>query len=109
MRSFALASLAGLCLLVAGHASAHGSTVLLSYGQVKPPRVTIRAGQTVHFRNASATPRTFTLKGGAFESPPLARGEDWHHEFPEPGSFPYAVVEFPDMRGEIVVAPPADD
>jgi len=104
------AALLTTLLLLAGAASAHGPSVRLSYGRVAPPQLAIRAGQTVHFHNASATPRTFTVQalGGAFESPPLARGEGWHHEFTEPGSYPYAVAEFPDMQGLLIVAP-ADD
>jgi plastocyanin len=91
-------------------AAAHGPSVDLSYGRVTPERLAIHAGDTVHFHNHSTMPRTFTVRGadGAFESPPLGRGGDWHHTFEEPGSYAWSVVEFPDMRGTVVVAPPAD-
>ena len=104
------AALFSTILLLAGAAAAHGPSVRLSYGKVAPPQLAVRAGQTVHFQNASATPRTFTVQAedGAFESPPLARGEGWHHEFTEPGSFPWAVAEFPDMTGRVIVAPAED-
>jgi plastocyanin len=100
--------LAPLALLFAAAASAHGPTVRLSYGRVAPESISIRAGEVVHFHNESATPRTFTVRSdtGAFASPPLARAEGWHHEFPEPGRYPYSVIEYPDMRGTVVVAPP---
>jgi plastocyanin len=103
----AAACLFACALLLAADALAHGPSVRLSYGRVTPERLVIRAGQTVHFHNASSTPRSFTVKAeaDAFESPTLARGEGWHHEFAEAGSFPYAVAEFPDMRGVVVVAP----
>ena len=96
-----------LVLLLAGAAAAHGPSVKLSYGSVSPPRLVIRAGDTVHFHNHSTTPRTFTVRGagGSFESPAMARGEGWHHTFEEPCSFAYGVVEFPNMQGAIVVAP----
>ena len=97
-----------LCgLLLGTEALAHGPSVRLSYGRVAPAQLAVRAGQTVHFHNASATPRSFTLQAedGAFESPPLARGEGWHYEFLEAGSFHFRVAEFPDMRGVIIVAP----
>ena len=107
VRSAIRASFVAICLLAASEALAHGPTVSLSYGRVAPAKLAIRVGQTVHFVNASTTPRTFTLvaEGGAFESPPLARGEGWHHEFAEPGAYPYSVSEFSDMVGEVVVAP----
>lgn len=94
-------------LALASAATAHGPSVRLSYGSVAPAQLAVRAGQTVHFHNASATPRTFTVRaeGGTFESPPLARGEGYHHEFTEPGSYPYRVAEFPDMQGLVIVAP----
>jgi plastocyanin len=103
----ALAWIAPLALAVATSASAHGPSVRLSWGRVAPETIAIHAGDAVHFQNESATPRTFTIRSevGAFASPPLARGEGWHHEFPEPGRFPFAVDEHPDMRGTIVVAP----
>jgi plastocyanin len=95
-------------LLAAAPAFAHGPSVRLSYGRVAPESIAIRTGEVVHFQNDSATPRTFTIR---FEtdpvaSPPLARGEGWHHEFPEPGRFPFAVDEHPEMRGVVIVAPP---
>jgi plastocyanin len=102
--------LVALAVSIATAAAAHGPSVRLSYGRVAPESLAIRAGEVVHFQNDSATPRTFIIRSdtGAFASPPLARGEGWHHEFPEPGRFPFAVDEHPDMRGTIVVAPPAE-
>ena len=107
MRTSILSGFAAICLLAATGALAHGPEVHLAYGRVSPSKVTIRAGQTVHFHNNSTTPRTFTVvaDGGAFESPPLARGEGWHHEFSEPGSYPYSVSEFSNMVGLVLVAP----
>ena len=108
MRDSLLPSLlAALLLTIGAVASAHGPTVQLSYGRVSPERLVIRAGETVHFHNRSTTARTYTVRGedDAFTSPPLARGEGWHHEFPEPGSFAFVISEFPDMKGRVVVAP----
>lgn len=111
VRRVALAALVSLVLLGAGPAFAHGATVRLSYGRVSPPQIAIHAGEVVHFENASATPRTFTVKGdeGSFESPPLGRGEDWHHKFPKAGEYKFTVAEFPEMQGEVVVVAPNGD
>ena len=106
MRACLPATLAVL-LLTASTALAHGPSVRLSYGKVAPQKIVIRAGDIVHFQNVSSTPRTFTVQaeGAAFGSPPLARGEGWHREFAEAGSYRYSVAEYPDMRGEVLVAP----
>jgi plastocyanin len=107
LRASILSGFVVICLLTATDALAHGPEVHLSYGRVSPAKVTIRVGQTVHFHNDSTTPRTFTVvaDGGAFESPPLTRGEGWHHEFSEPGRYPYSISEFSDMIGLVLVAP----
>ncbi|MGH0030651.1 MAG: cupredoxin domain-containing protein [Myxococcota bacterium] len=104
------ALVAVLCLFAPLAAAAHGPSVKLSYGRVTPPSLAIHAGDTVHFHNHGTTPRVFTVRGDddAFESPPLARGEGWHHTFEEPGSYGYGVAEVPGMRGTIVVVPKDD-
>ena len=96
-----------VALLTATPAGAHGPTMRLAYDGVRPPQLAIRAGQTVHFVNASTTPRTFTLVAddSSFESPPLPRGEGWHHTFEAPGTYEIHVKEHPSLRASIVVAP----
>ena len=86
-------------------AAAHGPTVRLSYAGVRPARLVLVVGQTVHFLNANSGPGTCTLiaEGGAFEARPLERGKGWHHTFEAEGSFSFFVEEFPSARGEIVV------
>jgi len=103
------------CLLLgalcAPAASAHGPTVKVAYGGVKPTALTIRVGDTVHFHNhnASGSPCTVAARDGSFESPTLGRGEGWHHTFETPGRFPFVVREFPSAAGAIVVVPADGD
>jgi hypothetical protein len=68
----------------------------------------VTAGATVHFHNANAGTGACTVvaEGGAFRSPPLARGGGWHHTFPAAGRFPFVVEEYPSARGEVVVVEP---
>lgn len=105
-RAAALAA-ALAALLAAVPAGAHGPTVRLAYDGLRPSQLAIRAGQTVHFHNASTTPRTFTLiaDDGSIESPPLARGEGWHYTFETPGTHALHVKEHPNLRATILVAP----
>ena len=103
----AAALLAATAALLALPAAAHGPTLRLAYDGLKPARLAIRVGQTVHFHNASTTPRTFTVQAddGSFESPPLPRGEGWHHTFESSGAFDLHVKEHPKLRATIFVAP----
>ena len=100
-----LAATAIAVLLAAPLAAAHGPTVRLSYAGVRPARLVLVVGQTVHFLNANSGSGTCTLvaEDGAFEAPPLGRAEGWHHTFEAAGSFAFFVEEFPSARGEIVV------
>jgi len=97
--------LIAVALALAGHAAAHGATVRVSWSGVKPEKITVRAGATVHFHNANASgsPCTLVADDGSFESPTLGRAEGWHHVFGEPGTFTYHVKEMSDARGTIVV------
>jgi hypothetical protein len=98
-------ALAGV--LAAPAAWAHGATLRASFGGVKPPVLVIRAGETVHFVNANVSPGPLTIASddGSFESPPLARGEGWHHRFDAVGRFGVHVKGFESSHGQIVVAP----
>ena len=99
--------MAVLWLLGAGPAVAHGPAVELSLDRVSPAAITIGAGQWVHFKNTSVTPRTMTVRAadGSFESPAMGRGEGWHHTFEDVGTHSYGVMEFPSMTGEVTVVP----
>jgi plastocyanin len=72
---------------------------------VVPATLAIHAGDVVHFQNANASAGTCTILAddGVFASPPLARGEGWHHTFSDPGTYGFFVEEFPSARGKIVV------
>ena len=80
----------------------------VAYSGIKPARLVIPVGATVHFHNANLGGGVITLVGdeGSFESPPLPKGEGWHHTFEEAGSFSFHVKELSSVRGTVVVAPP---
>lgn len=100
-----------LCLLVLVPASGswgHGDTIQLSYSGVRPERLSVLAGTTVHFRNAnrSGAPCTVVIKPSEAKSPRLGRAGDWHHTFPDAGEFLFFVEEFPSSTGKIIVTQP---
>jgi plastocyanin len=111
--ALAFAAAIGLLALAAGHAVAHGDTIRVSYAAVRPERLVIGAGTTVHFHNAnsSGAPVTIVLGAGdaAVRSPVLGRAEGWHHTFDLAGEHPFHVAESPSRTGlVVVVTAPAD-
>ncbi len=84
---------------------AHGPTVRVSPGRVVPPVLTIRAGDTVHFHNASSSGAgcTVVADDGSFESPTLGRAEGYHHTFEEPGEVAFHLKESSKARGRVIV------
>lgn len=88
-------------------AAAHGATVSVSWSGVVPDHLTLEVGGTVHFTNAnsSANPCTVVADDDSFESPPLKRGEGWHHTFKKAGSYGFHVKEMATVRGVILVVP----
>ena len=87
---------------------AHGPSVRVSYGGVKPAQLAIHAGQTVHFHNANASAGSCTIVAtdGSFQSPRLERGEGWHHTFEKQGDHAFFIGEYPGAKGRVVVAAP---
>lgn len=100
---FALATCVGLG---SPHpAVAHGNTIRVSYRGVKPVRLVVVAGTTVHFHNANSSGAvcTVVIDGDIAESPPLSRSEGWHFTFDSPGEYHFFVKEYPSRTGEVVV------
>jgi len=108
--SFAVMLVASFTLMLAtaGEAVAHGDTIKVSYAAVRPEKLIIKAGTTVHFHNANASPKVCTIvfDEGGLESPALARAEGWHYTFEKPGQYTFHLKELPSRTGVIVVAGP---
>jgi plastocyanin len=96
--------------VAAGLALAHGDTIRVSYSAVRPGRLVVATGTTVHFHNAnsSGAPCTVVIGDGdeAVESPPLGRAEGWHYTFESPGEYRFHLKEYPSRTGVVVVAAP---
>ncbi len=105
MRSTLGAAALVVALSVPTVALAHGVIVNVGHNRISPAEVTISAGGIVHFHNQDEMPggHTIVADDGSFESSGLAKGEDWHHTFPEPGTYTYHIKEHPTATGKIVV------
>ena len=105
MSSTPLRLLGFATLAIAATAWAHGATVEVGHNKIRPAEVEIQVGGVVHFTNGVAMPGGHTLVAddGSFESPPLDKGDDWHHTFDAAGVHAYHIQEHPDAKGRIVV------
>jgi len=108
----AIACLVALHSIAPGEALAHGDTIRVAFSGVRPERLVVVAGTTVHFHNANASgsPVTVVIGEGEsrVESPVLGRAEGWHHTFDTPGEYRFHVKEYPSREGVVVVAPAPD-
>lgn len=104
MRRF-LHGLVLLLLLAAAPAFAEGTVVTIGHNRIDPAEVTIKAGESVTFHNVDEMPggHTVVADDGSFESPPLAKDQDWAHTFDEPGTHTYTIKQHPGAKGRIVV------
>ena len=69
----------------------------------KPPVVTVKAGDTIEWRNDDPVPHTATSKQAGFDSGSIAAGATWRYVAKKKGRFAYACKFHPIMKGEIVV------
>jgi plastocyanin len=82
---------------------AHVHVVTIDSFAFKPPVVTVKAGDTIEWRNADPVPHTATSKEGGFDSGSIAAGATWRYVAKKKGRFAYDCTFHPIMKGEIVV------
>lgn len=73
-----------------------------SYG-FSPASITIQAGTTVTWNNASSAPEGHTVSGSGLESGTLHQGQSYSHSFGSPGTFSYICSIHPYMKGAVTV------
>ena len=88
-----------------GHALASDFLVVISNFTFTPAETTIRAGDTVTFRNDDDIPHLVIAKDGAFKTKVLDTGNTATVPFKTVGEFPYFCGLHPHMLGKVVVAP----
>jgi len=101
MRVFTLAT---ALLLVAAPALAD-VTIEVGHNRIAPATVTIKKGESVTFHNVDEMPggHTIAAEDGSFQSPPLAKGQDYTHKFETSGKVKVKIVQHPQATGEIIV------
>ncbi|MFQ5698383.1 MAG: cupredoxin domain-containing protein [Myxococcota bacterium] len=98
-------SLTVLLLWVGSPALAGSPVVKVGHNHLDPAELSVAAGSTVTFRNEQEMPggHTIVAEDGSFESPGLAKGEEWSHTFEEPGTYRYIIKQHPTAKGTIIV------
>ena len=89
-------------------ASAHGPTIEISHGELKPSLLNLFVGTTVHFSNTVAMPGGHVIvdESGTIESPALVSpGDGWHYTFEKEGTFEIYIKQHPTTKARIVVVP----
>ena len=66
-----------------------------------PPKVEVKSGGVVEWKNEDITPHTAT--SAAFDSTSIDPDKSWKHIFGEPGNFPYSCTFHPDMKAVVIV------
>ena len=68
-----------------------------------PGEIEIAVGTTVTWMNNDTVPHTATATDGTFDSSILDPGSSFSYTFDKPGSYAYACLIHPKMKGTIVV------
>lgn len=73
-------------------------------GFVYAPRtISVKAGQSVTWRNADPAPHTVTQTPGGFSSKSMSRGDGYTRRFDRAGRYSYLCALHPGMKGTVLV------
>jgi plastocyanin len=100
--ALALAACAGTHA-VAAPAAQHVHVVTIDGFAFKPPVVTVKAGDTIEWRNDDPVPHTATSTSGGFDSGSIAAGATYRWVARKPGRFDYLCTFHTIMKGTVVV------
>jgi len=79
-------------------------TVIIDRFMFTPPTLTVRAGETVVWKNLGMVPHTATVtKGKAFDSGVIEKGASWRYKASKKGTFEYLCTLHPNMKGKLIV------
>jgi plastocyanin len=84
-------------------ADPRAAVVTMGDASFQPATVTVKAGQSVTWKNGSKL--THTATGSGFDSGNIGPGQSWTHTFSKAGTYPYVCVphQAAGMKGTVVV------
>ena len=103
MASSAALPLLATGALAAAHATPTTHTVTITGMAFSPANLSIKAGDTVIFRNDDRAPHDATASNGAFATPRLEPGQAAQLTFPQAARYDYICSIHPSMTGSISV------
>ncbi|HVZ90839.1 MAG TPA: cupredoxin family copper-binding protein [Rhizomicrobium sp.] len=103
MKRHAIGAAAALALLFAATPAAADGAISIKNFDFAPMTLTVRAGETVTWRNDDEEPHTVVSLDGLFRSAAMDGGESFSFRFDKPGTYKYLCSIHPRMTGAIVV------
>jgi len=88
-------------------ASAGTHVVTINNFKFQPAELTVKAGETVQWKNADIVPHSATAnevsQARAFDSGSIAKGGSWQWVAAKPGAYDYICTLHPNMKGRLTV------
>jgi mono/diheme cytochrome c family protein len=81
------------------------ATISITNSAFRPHTIIVATGATITWQNEDTVAHTVSSSEGWFDSGQLAAGEDFSHQFDQPGTFRYGCGNHPQMEGVIIVMP----
>ena len=76
--------------------------VVMKNMKFNPPKVEVKSGDIVEWKNEDITAHTAT-SAGRFDSGSIDSEKSWRHTFVEKGDFPYTCTFHPEMKAVVTV------
>lgn len=84
-------------------AGATNHIVVIRQVHFNPPQMTVKAGETVEWKNEDIFSHTVTADNGSFDSGLIAPGNSWQRTFEQAGTVGYHCRPHPNMRAALVI------
>ena len=83
--------------------TADSTQVSIAQMRFEPAVITVKAGDTVTWRNSASIPHTVTAKGKGPSSGTLRTSQAFSHTFDKDGTYNYYCAIHPSMTGKVIV------
>lgn len=80
-------------------------TIVIKGFIFQPETLTVKAGDTVIWKNEDIVPHTATANGKRFDSKSIETKASWKYVATKPGSYPYICSFHPTMKATLTVKP----
>lgn len=85
------------------HAAAQAYTVMIHNFAFQPAELTVKAGDSIEWKNTDLVAHTVTAEDGSFDSGKIASGGTWKMVAKKAGRHAYRCSPHPNMHGSLIV------